>query len=66
MGDAQNPLAPTMKIYTTSEVAKILRVSTPTVRNLKKRGEIDAVAGLRTLRFSSSTVAAFINRKPRK
>ncbi len=66
MADPRNLLPPTMKIFTTAEVAKLLRVSPPTVRSLKKRGELDAVAGLRTLRFSASTVAEFIDRKPRR
>ena len=51
------------QLLTTVEVAEILRVSTVTVRRLRQHGEIDAVPGLRTLRFSSVALNAFLNRK---
>lgn len=63
MTNSPTPSSPPWRLLTTVEVAEILRVSSPTVRRLKKNGDLDAVAGLRTLRFSTATVDAFLNRK---
>lgn len=64
MTDTLSPPPPSgRQILTTVEVAEILRVSPPTVRRLRKNGQIDALDGLRTLRFSTATVSAFLNRK---
>ena len=59
------PLPPPRRVLTTNEVAEILRVSPPTVRSLKNRGELHALAGIRTLRFTAATVTAFLDRKPK-
>lgn len=64
MTDTLSPPPPSgRQILTTVEVAEILRVSPMTVRRLRKNGQIDALDGLRTLRFSTATVRAFLNRK---
>lgn len=63
MPNSPTPMLPPSRVLTTVEVAEMLQVSSPTVRRLEKDGYLDAVAGLRTLRFSTDTVAAFLNRK---
>jgi len=63
MTSSPTPFAPPPRVLTTVEVAEMLQVSSPTVRRLEKDGYLDAVAGLRTLRFSTATVDAFLNRK---
>jgi excisionase family DNA binding protein len=59
--DSQSPSPPpARRLLTTAEVAEILRVSTPTVRRLHRRGKLDALPNVRTLRFSTVTVDEFI------
>jgi excisionase family DNA binding protein len=54
------------RLYTTAEVADLLRVSPPTVRVLKQTGRLTAVAGLRQLRFPAWSVAALIAKDSKK
>jgi hypothetical protein len=52
-------------VFTTAEVANIMKVSPPTVRAWNERGELEALKGVLPLRFSSIELYNFINRKPK-
>jgi hypothetical protein len=52
-------------LFTTAEVAKIMKVSPPTVRAWNDRGELEALKGVLPLRFPSIELYNFINRKPK-
>jgi excisionase family DNA binding protein len=59
-----SPSPPTgWRALTTVQVAERLQVSPVTVRRLHRNGELDALPGLRTLRFSTTAVLEFLNRK---
>jgi|NGEPerStandDraft_6_1074524.scaffolds.fasta_scaffold591690_1 excisionase family DNA binding protein len=59
-----SPSAPAgWRALTTVQVAERLQVSPVTVRRLHRNGELDALPGLRTLRFSATAVWDFLNRK---
>lgn len=49
-------------VFTTAEVAQVLKVSETTVRALKDNGELEALDGVRNYRFPGHTVIAYLNR----
>ncbi len=53
------------KFYTVEEVAKLLRVSIPTVRQLIENGELKATRVGRQYRISEDDLNEFINRGKR-
>ena len=54
----QKTLPPT--VYTTEQVANLLQVSPPTVRNLSAEGLLAPLPGLRTLRFTKAAVQKYL------
>lgn len=56
------PPSPWM-VFTTSEVAEILKVSTGTVRNLADDGELDVLPGLRPNRIPARSLYDYLRRK---
>lgn len=54
------------KLLTTAEAAALLSVSEPTLRKLRRAGEIDSIRiGPKAVRYKDSDIQEFINRSSR-
>lgn len=64
MTDVKNPLEPSpWTVFTTAEVAALLKVSKPTVRRLKDDGDLVALPGVRPFRFTATNLHNYLVRK---
>ena len=57
--------SPEWIIFTTNEVAELLKVTPPTIRRLEAEGQLVALPGLRTLRFNAKSVDRYLDRNKR-
>ncbi len=54
------------RVYTTSEVAEIIRVHPKTVRKMIRRGQLDAFKVLDEYRITQSALDELMRRQPKK
>lgn len=60
---APEPPAGSFNVWTVTEVAQFLRVTTKTVYGLAGRGELPSFRVGRVLRFRESDIASFVDRQ---